>query len=100
MGTFNPILGGPQIQLILGGGCLPLVGIRHCRAPKMGVMVQTMMDPINMGIYLTNKKELGLGPKNWAHGGNFKTTAKNHENSQYLEISNFRKFCLTERKLL
>ena len=43
-----------------------------------------MMDPRNMGIDLTNKKELGLGPENWAHGGNFKTTAKNHENLRYL----------------
>ena len=42
------------------------------------------MDPRNMGIYLTNKKELGLRPENWAHGGNFKTTAKNHENLRYL----------------
>ena len=38
-----------------------------------------------MGIYLTNKKELGLGPSNWAEmAGIFKTTAKNHENPRYL----------------
>ena len=75
--VFNPILGGPLIQLIS-------VGNTHCRAPKNGVRAKIMMDPRNMGIDLTNKKELGLGPENWAHGGNFKTTAKNHENLRYL----------------
>ena len=39
-----------------------------------------MMNPKNMGIYLTNKK----GIRSWTHGGNFKTTAKNNENPQYL----------------
>ena len=43
-----------------------------------------MLKPKNMGIYLTNKKELGLWPQNWAYGRNFKTIAKNHENSRYL----------------
>ena len=60
-----------------------------------------MMDPKNMGIYLTNKKKkLGLWPKNWAHGRNFKTTAKNHEICNIGEISNIRKFRRTERKVL
>ena len=50
-----------------------------------------MMEPKNMGIYLTNKKELGLWPQNWAHGGNFKTTAKNHENLRYLRNLKYQK---------
>ena len=35
--------------------------------------------------------ELGLGPKNWTHAGNFKTTAKTHENPQYLRNLKFQK---------
>ena len=32
-------------------------------------MAQTIIDPKNMGIYLTYKK-LGPGPQNWAHDPN------------------------------
>ena len=47
--NINPILGGPQIQLISGGwGYFYLKLELHT--------VGTMMDPKNLGIYLTNKK--------------------------------------------
>ena len=49
-------------------------GIAPCLNPILG-------GPL---IQLILKKELGLGPESWAHGGNFKTTAKNNENPQYL----------------
>ena len=46
-------------------------------------MAQTKMDPKNMGIYLTNKKEIRSLAQKLGPSGNFKTTAKNHENPRY-----------------
>ena len=42
-------------------------------------MAQTMMDPKNMSIYLKNKKGITSRAQKLGPGGNFKTTAKNHE---------------------
>ena len=42
-------------------------------------MAQTMIDPKNMGIYVTYKK-IGPGPQDWSCGKNFKMTAKIREN--------------------
>ena len=40
---------------------------------------QIMMDPKNKGIYLSNKKDIGLQSQNRARGMNFKTNAKINE---------------------
>ena len=60
-------------------------------------MIQTIMDPKNLDIYLTNKKELGLNPQNCACGGNFNITAKILENHKLWKIMKVMKIIESSR---
>ena len=72
----------------------------HRRAPQIGVVAQTIIEPKNMGIYRTFKKKLGPDPQDCARDANFKTTAKILENCYLWEFAIFRKIHQSELKLL
>ena len=60
-----------------------------CRAPKIGIIVQTVIAPQNMGIYPKNEKkqkQLGLGPKSLTLGMNERDTLFAHQPSDTTNI--------------